>query len=76
MEIYEGVEVLAPQLLSSALDGGECSVSRPGRFILGKQPPLVIRHGHCGVEKYLLPLPVRNPSLYLLRHPGSIFWCK
>jgi len=32
---YEGVEVQARVFLTSALDGGECSASRPGRFTSG-----------------------------------------
>jgi hypothetical protein len=70
--------------LTSALDGGEWSVSRPGRltwYILGKR--LGGPHswsGGCVVDKNLLPLPEIeprpfscSPSLYQLKYPGSKF---
>jgi hypothetical protein len=32
----------APSFLTSELDGGEWSASRPGRFTPGKEPPVLI----------------------------------
>jgi len=34
------VEVKLHALLTSALDGDECSASRPGRFTPGKEPQM------------------------------------
>jgi hypothetical protein len=42
MKVYGGVDVYTHILLTSALDGGEWPVSRPGRFTPGKEPPLPI----------------------------------
>jgi hypothetical protein len=39
MKAYEGVDVLIHIFLTSALDGGECSASRPGRFTPGEKAP-------------------------------------
>jgi hypothetical protein len=62
---------LASPFLNSALDGGEWSVSRPGRFTPGgKESPVPIgqrkggphnRYERCGVEKNLLTLPGIEP---------------
>jgi hypothetical protein len=49
MKVYEGVDVSVPQFLTSVVDGGECSDSRPGRFIPRKNP-LLIRYGRSGIE--------------------------
>jgi len=54
MKTYEGVEVQLHAFLTAALGGFELSVSRPGRFTLGKSPryPLERRLGgpqiRCG----------------------------
>jgi hypothetical protein len=57
-----------PPFLTSALDGGEWSDSRPDRFIPGKRTAgihwtgvWVSRSGHCGTEKNFLPLPEIEP---------------
>jgi hypothetical protein len=42
MKAYGGVDVLIHIFLISALDGGEWSASRPGRFTPGKGPPVPI----------------------------------
>jgi hypothetical protein len=39
MKTCEGSEVIAPQLLTSALNGRERAASRLGRYTLGKEPP-------------------------------------
>jgi len=39
MKTYRGVEVQLHAFLTSALDGGEWSVSRPGRFTPRKRAP-------------------------------------
>jgi hypothetical protein len=64
-------------IFTLALDGDECSTSRPGRFIPreragGKNLPQS-RSGRCELEKTLLPClksnpdrSVRSPSLYRL----------
>jgi hypothetical protein len=39
MKVYEGVDVWIHVFLTSALDGGDWSASRPGRFIPGERPP-------------------------------------
>jgi hypothetical protein len=39
---YEGVEVYPHLVLTSALDGGDSSASRLGRFALGDTPPAPI----------------------------------
>jgi hypothetical protein len=38
----EGLEAQFHSFLTSALDGGGWSPSRPGRFILGKEPPVPV----------------------------------
>jgi hypothetical protein len=43
-------EEIAPPLLTSELDGGECLASRPGRFTPGKKPP-----GTRGIEGWAGP---------------------
>jgi hypothetical protein len=52
MKIYDGLEVLLHALLASALNGGERSVSRPGRI----NPALT------GWEIGLTPEPVWSPE--------------
>jgi hypothetical protein len=56
-------------LLTSVLDGGEWSASRPDRFTPGKRVPdthwMGGHHGpsrRCGEEKNLLPLPRTEPQ--------------
>jgi hypothetical protein len=39
MKTYGGSGVIAPQFLTSALDGGELSASRPGRFTPVERAP-------------------------------------
>jgi len=39
MKTYWGVEVQLHTFLTSALDGGECQVSRPGRFTPTERAP-------------------------------------
>jgi hypothetical protein len=39
MKTYWGVEVEVHIFLTSALDGGQWSASRPGRFTLGERAP-------------------------------------
>jgi hypothetical protein len=41
MKVYGGVDVYT-HILTSALAGGEWSVSRPGHFTPGKEPPVPI----------------------------------
>jgi hypothetical protein len=87
MKTYGGVDVYIHIFLTSALAGGECSASRPGRFTPEKKPTVLIGYMHPragleGVEKKnfltppgleLRPLgrPARSQSLYRLRYPGS-----
>jgi hypothetical protein len=57
---------ISPPFLTSVLDGGEWSASRPGRR-RGKCPEypmggLQIRSGRCEEEKKLLPCRVWNPN--------------
>jgi hypothetical protein len=40
MNTYGGVDVLIQVLLTSALDGGKLSGSRPGRFTPGEGAPI------------------------------------
>jgi hypothetical protein len=39
MKTYEGLDVQTNVFLTSALDGGEWSASRPGRFAPGEGAP-------------------------------------
>jgi hypothetical protein len=39
MKAYRGVDVEIHVFLTSALAGGEWSISRPGRFTLGEKDP-------------------------------------
>jgi hypothetical protein len=68
--------------LTSALDGGEWSASRPGRDLpLGKGPGTHCTGGWVGPRagldtedrgKILCPCRGSNPDLYWLSYPGSI----
>jgi hypothetical protein len=42
MKTYGGGGGIAPLFLVWALDGGEWSASRPGRFTPGKEPPVPV----------------------------------
>jgi hypothetical protein len=64
MKRYGGSGSTIPPFLTSALDGGEWSASRPlylrekrGRRLGGPHS----RYGYCGVEKNILPLPEIEP---------------
>jgi hypothetical protein len=39
MKAFGGSGGIAPPFSTSALDGGECSTSRPGHFIFGERVP-------------------------------------
>jgi hypothetical protein len=63
---------IAPPFLTSALNGGERSASRPCRFLLQKEPRYTLdrklgrpqsRSERCGVDENLLPLPEIEPRL-------------
>jgi hypothetical protein len=63
--MYGGVEVLTPPFFTLALDGGEWSALRSGRFTPGKEPTCPfyrrlsgpqILSGRCGVETIIFPL--------------------
>jgi hypothetical protein len=62
---------MALPFLTTALDGDEWSVSRPGHFNHGERPPYPLdrrpsgpqrRSGRCGIEKNLMSLPVVEPQ--------------
>jgi hypothetical protein len=90
MRMYWGVEVWLHAFLTSALDGGEWSASRPGRFIPREKAPG--NHWVGGwdgpragldVVKSKIPSPCRDfnprtsspqPSAIPLRYPGSPSW--
>jgi len=71
METFGGLEVWLLSLLTSTLDGGEWSDSRPGSFTPGKYLPgyrlnkslggSQNRCGRGGEEKDSLPLPGIEP---------------
>jgi hypothetical protein len=70
MKAYWESGGIAPRTLTSALDGGEWSASRPGRFILGKEPLDSLdrklggprsRSGRGGEEKNSKPPPEIEP---------------
>jgi hypothetical protein len=42
MKVYWGMDVYIHVFLTSALDGGEWSDSRPGCFTSRKEPPVLI----------------------------------
>jgi hypothetical protein len=73
MKAYGGVDVQIHIFLTSALAGGEWSVSRPGRFT-----PIPIGHEEKtkfltlpGLELRPLGRPTSSQSLYGLRYPSS-----
>jgi hypothetical protein len=55
MKACGGVDVQIHTLLTSALVGGECSASRPGRFTPGESPPPSVP---IGQEAGWVPQPV------------------
>jgi hypothetical protein len=60
MKTYEGVDLQTHVFLTSALVGGEWSVSRPGRFTPGEKAPST--HwigGWVGMEKWKFLSPPR-----------------
>jgi hypothetical protein len=87
MKACWGSGSIAPRiLLTSALDGGEWSVSRPGHFTTRERAPGTHRIGGCvgpraGLEAVMnrnsQPLPgfeppIIQPSAIILSYPGSI----
>jgi hypothetical protein len=74
MKTYGGSGVIAPQFLTSALDGGDWSASRLCRFIPGETASphslyamlggLHSLSGRNGEEKYFLPLQGIKPRLF------------
>jgi len=64
VKTYEGVEIKLSVFLTSALDGGDWSTSRPGRFAFGTH-----RTGRVGPRAVLdaamrkSPAPARNRTL-------------
>jgi hypothetical protein len=87
MKVYGGAAVSIYVFLTSALVGGKCSASCPGRFTPWEEPPVVgwgeptISLGDLEKRKFLPPSglelrhlgrPVRSQSLYRLRYPDSI----
>jgi len=75
MKSYEGVAVWLHLFLTSALDGGEWSDSRPGRFTPRESPPTPrypldislsgtqSQSGHRGNDEKTFPAPARNWTL-------------
>jgi hypothetical protein len=87
MKAYGGVDVQIYIFLTSELDGGECSVSRPGRFTPGETAPRTHwiggwvgpRDGLDDMKRKFLTLPglklrplcCYSQLLYRLCYPGS-----
>jgi len=72
MKAYGGVEVQLHSFLTSALDGGEWSTSRPSRFIPGKEPPFPSIEGWVGPRVSLDVMEKREISRPCEEfHPGS-----
>jgi hypothetical protein len=74
MKTHGGTRSIASSILTSTLDGGEWSASRPGRFTPRKEPPVGgwvgRRAGLRAVEKNLaLPGIEPRPSLCRLSYP-------
>jgi len=81
------VQLYCYPVWTSALDTGEWSTPRPGRFIPGTNPdthrlegwvsPKVCQDG-CGKDKHFLSNRLQTPNLsaciYRIRHPGHTFW--
>jgi hypothetical protein len=80
------IEVWLYPFLTSALEGGGCSVPRPGRFTLGKDPvPIVQEAGWapgpawtCAKNRAPTGVrspdrPVRSQSIYRLSYPAHIY---
>jgi hypothetical protein len=74
MKMYWGLEVQFHAFLTSALDGGEWSASRPGRFTLRERAPgthwtrgwMCPRTSLYTMAKRKIPTPCResNPIVY------------
>jgi hypothetical protein len=69
---------ITPLFLTSALEGGEWSASRPGRFTPGKSPRYPLdrrlggpqnRPGCSGIEKNLVPAGNRTAAVQLIARP-------
>jgi len=81
MKTYWGAEVWLPAFLTSALDGGELSASRPGRFTPKERAPgthwiagwVVPRAGLDAVVNRKIPSPCRDSNPWSFS-PG-IFIC-
>jgi hypothetical protein len=76
-----GVNVYLYALLTSALDGGEWSSSRPGHFTPRERAPLHMRldgpqsrSGRGGEEKNSQPLPGLEPSIIQPLSPALCHW--
>jgi len=75
MKTYDEVEVLLHAFLTTALHGGECSASRPGRFTpMAKSPrcPLdqQLNHGDDKALNVILYFEIRQ------KHDRSVSRCK
>jgi hypothetical protein len=75
MKAYGFMHVYIHIFLTSALDGGEWSASRPRLNARAGLKELVKRKFLTlpGLELQLLCRPARGQSLYQLRYPGSPF---
>jgi hypothetical protein len=73
METYGGSGGAAAPFLTSALDGGEWSVSRPGRFTPGINHPLYLFDKRLGaaVKKSLAPAGNRTRTVAV---PTELAW--
>jgi hypothetical protein len=84
MKAYGGVEEQLHPFLPSALDGGEWSASRPGRFTQRERAPGTHctgswagpRAGLDTVVRRKIPSPRRdsNPREHLVRSPAIYHW--
>jgi hypothetical protein len=72
---------IAPPFLTSVLDGGEWSVSRPSRFTLGEKASYSLekmlgwpqsRPGCCGVQKNVAPSGNRAPDFQPIAIPTEL----
>jgi hypothetical protein len=70
MKAYGGSGDIAPHIVTSALEGGEWSASRPGRFTLRERSPVTHwvggwvspRAGLAAVVKKKIPSPCRDSN--------------